>query len=88
MAREFCSVVDQFCECPPMEERDCIDDPKLRTECYVCGLPVCKMCSEIRIYKTFRGNKRVRMCNSCQLDIDGNSDRVYKRLRVLAGYKD
>lgn len=77
---ESCCIVDQFCTAPANVER-----PNARGVCFACGRPVCSMCSTMRKYHDFG---RVRLCNECQIDLDGNDGRVMRRLYHLAGYKD
>ena len=71
-----CSVVDQLCISPAnLEEKI-----PVKTKCFACGLPVCKMCSTLRKYYNYG---RVRLCNNCQTDYDGNDKRVVTRLFKL-----
>ena len=75
-----CCVVDEFCEYPANLETD----GKGATHyCFCCGQPVCKNCSSIRKYHNYG---KVRLCNTCQIDYDGNDFIVLRRLYKLAGY--
>jgi hypothetical protein len=96
--KNSCHVSDQFCVAAANLEDDLI--PNQICTCYRCGLPVCHMCSTRRLYPIplvgdFRaihicsgGAKRirVRLCNNCQVEYDGNDRRVMRRLHRLAGY--
>lgn len=85
---EQCHVADQFCTA-------CVSGEWCRGVCYVCGLSVCRKCSSKRKYRTFERKagelvpvtKLVRMCNDCQIDLDGDERVVMRRLLRLAGYK-
>lgn len=80
MSKQFCNQVDQFCISPPMA------DPRefgIKSLCFACGLPVCIECSSRRRYYNYG---RVRLCNSCQFDYDGNDTVVMRRLYKQAGY--
>jgi len=65
---EPCCVSDNSCECPANLEDILIDEIKLRTKCFACGLMVCKKCSQI--IKWFGYGKR-RICNNCFEDQNG-----------------
>lgn len=80
--REFntCSVANQFCEIPAnVEPNDGFRS--LKRECRRCGNHVCKTCSDKRTYLS----KRVILCDNCQEDIDGDDERLMKKLYRLAG---
>jgi hypothetical protein len=78
MARKgFCCVADQFCEAASnFEERGYV------SECFVCGEDVCVKCSSRRQYMP--DIPPVRMCNDCQVRLDGNDKIVMARLNKLA----
>lgn len=71
-----CCVADQFCT-----DAANFEGANARAVCFVCGLPVCLMCSTRRQYKHYG---RVRLCNECQIEYDGNDKRVMARLYRLA----
>ena len=77
---ECCCVVDQLCLAPANVE------PLLsaKGQCFACGQAVCSECSSIRKYYNYG---RVRLCNNCQVEYDGNDRRVMARLlrRVEGG---
>jgi hypothetical protein len=73
----YCSVSDQFCTAPADGFRWQI----ARGECYACGLKVCGKCSSKRDYYKFG---KVRLCNNCQIQFDGNDNRVKARHEKLA----
>jgi len=74
-----CCVVDQFCEAPAN-----VNPPTpARGVCFACGQAVCGMCSSMRHYYRYG---KVRLCNDCQVDYDGNDRLVMARLHRLAGY--
>ncbi len=73
-----CSVVDQFCDAPANLE----PLRKIRTTCFCCGEIVCGKCSSLRKYLKYG---RVRLCNNCQVDLDGDDEIVMNRFRKLAG---
>lgn len=74
-----CCIVDQFCLSPAN-----LEVPNyIRTRCYSCGDFVCANCSSIIKY----GIGRQRLCNYCQIQNDGNDEKVMKRLRALAKIK-
>jgi len=74
-----CSVVDQFCLAPanlsPLRHA--------KGKCFACGLPVCAKCSSIRTYYNYG---KVRLCNNCQCEYDGNDQIVLNRMFKMAGY--
>lgn len=76
---ETCCVVDQFCTSPANLE----PPVAARAHCYLCDQAVCSKCSSIRLYPDWG---RVRMCNNCQVEWDGNDKIVMRRLRKMAGY--
>ena len=76
---ETCAVVDQFCTSPANVE----PPVPARGVCFACGEAVCAKCSTKRQYLRF-GVKRI--CNTCQIEMDGNEDRVMERMNRLAGY--
>ena len=88
---QTCCVVDQHCDRPAgtscyyTECRDgSITTPcRPLPECYSCGQPVCRQCSSIRKYYTYG---KVRLCNNCQTEQDGNSRRVLYRIARRSGY--
>ncbi len=74
-----CSVVNQFCNSPAN-----LHPPvPARGICFSCGLPVCANCSSKRKYHNYG---RVRLCDNCQEQYDGNDKIVMKRLYKMAGY--
>ncbi len=75
---DICCVVDCFCTAPAMEPQ-----PRLRAECFACGQKVCLKCSSRRDYYSYG---KVRLCNTCQVQYDGNREMVIRRLYRLAGY--
>jgi len=62
MSAEMCNIVLPIsggqCEAPPGWEG--LAKPP-RTECYKCGLPVCKACSKLVTYR----KRRCRLCSEC-----------------------
>jgi hypothetical protein len=77
---ETCCVVDEFCESPAN-----LEPPRIiRAVCYICGQSVCTKCSSRRKYRYIPG--KIRMCNNCQIDYDGNDKVVMRRKYKLAGY--
>ncbi len=80
-----CCVVDQFCTHPAnLQDRD---KHPLQSACEHCGEDVCTMCSSIRLYRVLGSeNDRKRLCNNCQIDLDGDDRYVMARLRKMAGY--
>lgn len=77
--REACHVADQFCTAAAN-----FTWAFCRGVCYRCGLPVCAKCSTRRKYLHYG---RMRICNDCQTEIDGNDNRVLARIYRMAGYK-
>lgn len=77
MMAETCSVVDQFC-ISPANLRPIVP---IRGVCFRCGLPVCHKCSTKRKYLD---HGKVRLCNNCQEEIDGNDNRIMARLIRMA----
>ena len=76
---ETCVVADQFCTAPAN-----LHPPiKPRGICFSCEGFVCSKCSSKRKYYNYG---RVRLCNDCQVDYDGNEKIVMRRLYKLAGY--
>lgn len=76
--RESCNVADQHCEAAANHQYTyCV------AECFRCGMPVCTKCSSKRKYMHF-GTKR--LCNNCQVEVDGNDKRVVYRIARQAGY--
>ena len=76
---ETCCVADQFCIAPANLEPEKL----ARGICFSCGLNVCSKCSSIRKYYDYG---KVRLCNNCQVDYDGNDKIVMNRLYRMAGY--
>lgn len=77
-----CCVVDGDCDWPangPAPERP------LPT-CYHCGLPVCRECSSRRKHPKLSVKKPVRLCNTCQVELDGDDKIVMARTYKRAGY--
>ena len=75
--REHCCVADQFCLAPAN-----LDPPTYaKGECFACGQRVCSNCSSIRKYYNYG---KVRLCNNCQVEYDGNDKIVVKRLMGLS----
>ena len=81
MNKDACCVVDQFCDAPANLEYKSL--PKLRATCFSCGLAVCTKCSTKRKYYHWG---KVRLCNNCQIEYDGNNDIVMRRTLKMAGY--
>ena len=77
---ETCCVMDQFCTSPA----NLFPPVRAGGHCFACGQAVCTECSSIRSYY---GYGRVRLCNNCQVDYDGDDHRVMARLCRKAGYK-
>lgn len=75
-----CCVVDQFCKAPANLE----PPVEARCTCFVCGQAVCSNCSSIRSYYHYG---KVRMCNSCQVEYDGDDKYVMKRLCRISRLK-
>jgi len=76
-----CGVVDQFCTAPA--NLLLASARPLRARCYACGGAVCVKCSSLRTYHDLG---RVRLCNTCQVEYDGDDSVVMRRLSKLAGY--
>ncbi|MHA2279812.1 MAG: hypothetical protein ACXAC5_02890 [Promethearchaeota archaeon] len=76
---EPCSVADSFCEAAA----NFAVIPRLRIKCFACGSTVCCKCSSIRKYLTYG---KQRLCNDCQIEMDGDDRVVRRRLHRLAGY--
>lgn len=85
-----CNTCDQGCDRDAgwtcgfntfLEESDppCRPLPK----CYSCGEDVCRQCSSIRKYHNYG---KVRLCNGCQQQLDGNYRRPLYRIARRAGY--
>lgn len=74
---DSCCVVDQFCEAPANVT------PKKYAHgiCFACGQSVCSKCSSLRKYYNYG---KVRLCNNCQIEYDGNDKIVMNRLYKLA----
>lgn len=77
--RSSCCVADRGCEAPANLE----DPPLIKTECFKCGNAVCKNCSSRRKYLNY-GIKR--LCNDCQVDMDGTEYKVIYRMALQGGY--
>ena len=76
---DTCCVVDQFCTSPA----NLVPPVPAKGICFSCGLPVCSKCSSKRKYHNYG---KVRLCNNCQVEYDGNDEYVMKRIYKLAGY--
>lgn len=76
-AVETCCVVDQFCNSPANLE----NPVPARGVCFSCGQPVCSKCSSIRKYHHYG---KVRLCNDCQVEMDGGDRVVMRRLENMA----
>ena len=76
---ETCCVADQFCSAAANFT------PRHRAggRCFHCGLAVCSFCSSKRKYEKYGV---VRLCNNCQIGLDGRDRVVMRRLYRLAGY--
>lgn len=74
-----CCVVDQFCTAPANVNYSV----HAKGICYSCGENVCVECSSIRTYYSYG---KVRLCNDCQVQYDGNDKIVMRRTRIKAGY--
>jgi hypothetical protein len=77
---DTCCVADQFCTAPANLEPQTYP----RSTCYSCGQAVCLHCSSKRIYFNFGKVRKVRLCNNCQVDHDGNEKKVMDRMSALA----
>jgi len=80
MGRDSCCVSDQFCDSPGNLEEASL--PLRLSRCFRCGQPVCKKCSTRRTYFKYG---RVRLCNDCQVYLDGDDKVVMRRLHKVAG---
>lgn len=76
--RESCHVSDQFCTAAANYEGTYV-----RAVCFKCDEPVCSKCSSKRKYLRYG---TVRLCNDCQVELDGNDEVVMRRMRKMAGY--
>ncbi len=76
---ETCCVADQHCLAPANLEFPIFP----RSRCFSCGQAVCVNCSSKRNYPPW---KKVRLCNDCQIMMDGNDIVVMRRLRKLANH--
>jgi hypothetical protein len=76
--KEYCSVADQAC----IAAGNFAFAVNAGCTCFRCGLKVCRNCSSIRQYNR---HGRVRLCNNCQVEIDGNDKIVMARLHKLCG---
>ena len=75
---ETCCVADQMCIASAE-----VENPKsAKGKCFRCGQAVCSKCSSKRNYLIYG---KVRLCNDCQVECDGNDNLVMKRLRKLVG---
>ena len=74
-----CCVADQFCTSPA----NLVPQVTVRGICFSCGQFVCSKCSSKRKYY---GYGKVRLCNNCQIEYDGNDKIVLRRLMKMAGY--
>lgn len=72
-----CSVVDQFCDSPANLEHPV----NVRAVCFCCGEHVCTKCSSKRKYLCYG---KQRLCNKCQIEIDGTDKIVLRRMIKLA----
>ena len=75
-----CCVVDQLCT-RPANLWGVDSMPVLRSTCVRCGQSVCRNCSSLR---TYNERRRQRLCNDCQVEVDGNDHAVMERLRAIA----
>jgi hypothetical protein len=85
--RPTCSVVDGLCVAAANFSNSC--RPVRIPSCFRCGEDVCRMCSTIRIYRPFgpkrpRSYGRKRLCNNCQVELDGNDAVVMRRMNRIA----
>lgn len=71
-----CSVVDEFCLSPA----NVIPQVNIRSKCHWCGEYVCRNCSSVRNL----GRIKKRLCNRCQVEMDGNDKIVLRRKYQLA----
>lgn len=80
--RDICCVVESNeCKSPANIEYDEEDNSRIiLPECFKCGEKVCTRCSSRRKYLSYG---RKRLCNNCQVEIDGNDKVVVRRLRFL-----
>ena len=79
---DSCCVVNEHCDFPANYENN---RKRKLPECFCCGLSVCKKCSSKRKYLKY-GIKR--LCDYCQLEIDGDNYRVMYRIAKLSGYNN
>ena len=76
---ETCTVVDQHCLSPAnLSPRVAV-----RASCFKCGQPVCVNCSSRRRYMSYG---IVRLCNDCQVELDGNDRIVMARIARMSGH--
>lgn len=95
--RETCHVADSACLAPAgygVAGVGCAENTTtyVKAHCVLCGNPVCRNCSSIRVceagtsgyFQRNRGNKG-RVCNCCQIQyLDcGDDSRVMSRMRRL-----
>lgn len=84
-----CNQADQHCErdaqwdCGYLIGDGNIVPCKPLPDCFCCGMPVCRNCSSKRNYLKYG---KQRLCNDCQIEMDGNSRRVMYRTARKAGY--
>lgn len=76
---DICCVVDQFCTSPAL----LYPPVPARGICFSCGDAVCGKCSTKRKYYNYG---KVRLCNNCQVNYDGNDKVVMRRMYKMAGY--
>ena len=70
---ETCCVADQCC----IAVANFYPLVAAKGECFCCGQKVCSKCSSIRKYLHYG---KVRLCNDCQVQYDGDEKLVMKRL--------
>lgn len=75
-----CSVADQFCSSPA----NLFPVKPAKGTCFKCGQAVCSNCSSKRKYLNYG---KVRLCNNCQIENDGNNYVVIRRIIKKCGYK-
>jgi hypothetical protein len=70
---DYCNITmplgSAICESPPG-----LTGPSLQSECYKCGLPVCRACSSLIVYY----GRRCRICAACQEELRGDAARKGK----------
>ena len=73
-----CCVADVWCTAAGNFEDEAKE--RISAVCYSCGQLVCRNCSSRRNYLSYG---KVRLCNDCQVALDGNEKVVMRRLKHL-----